>query len=124
MNFERWSTRWLNDIDDPDHQRLLRTYLLWRLHRDLSARAQSGPLSYNSVAGCRNRANADLRWLSWLADHERSVSTVTQADLDAWLTTASNPRGADDFIRWAARHRRSSLPWFDRVSSRKRMPAG
>ena len=66
-NFERWSVRFLEVIGDPEHRRLLRTYLVWRHHRDLVDRAQDGPLAYSWVAGCRNRANAGLRWLSWLA---------------------------------------------------------
>jgi len=103
-NFERWSSRFLEAIDDPGHQRLLRTYLGWRHHRDLSARAENSPLPYSSVAVCRDRANAGLRWLRWLADRGSSVSTVNQTDLDAWFATAANPRVADDFIRWAERH--------------------
>lgn len=105
MAFERWTVRWLAAIDDPDQQRLLRTYLLWRHHRDLSARGETGPLTYSAVAVCRSRANAGLRWLRWLADHDCTVATVTQADVDLWSATASNPKAADDFIAWAARHR-------------------
>lgn len=105
MAFERWTIRWLAAIDDLDQQRLLRTYLLWRHHRDLSARAESAPLTYSAVSCCRSRANAGLRWLRWLADHDCTVVTVTQAHVDEWLATASNPRAADDFIVWAARHR-------------------
>jgi len=103
-NFERWSARWLAAIDDPEHQRVLRTYLRWRHHRDLSARAENAPVPYSSVAVCRHRANAGLRWLRWLADHGSSVRTLDQSILDAWFATASNPRAAEDFIRWAQRH--------------------
>ena len=72
-NFERWSVRWLDAIDDPEHQRLLRTYLVWRHHRDLAARAATGPLPYSTVAVCRSKANAGLRWLRWLADRGGTV---------------------------------------------------
>ncbi len=109
-NFERWSVRFLEVIGDPEHRRLLRTYLVWRHHRDLVDRAQDGPLAYSWVAGCRNRANAGLRWLSWLATRGRTVATVAQSDLDAWFATASNPRSAEDFIRWVGRlNRRPTL---------------
>ena len=66
-NFERWSARWLAAIDDLEQERLLRTYLGWRHHRDLAARAENGPLPYSAVATCRARANTGLRWLRWLA---------------------------------------------------------
>lgn len=107
-NFERWSVRFLKAIDDAEHQRLLRTYLMWKLHRELTVRAANGPLSYSTVAVCRSKANAGLRWLRWMADRGGTVETVTQADLDAWFATASNPWSAADFICWAGRLSQSS----------------
>jgi len=105
MAFERWTVRWLDAIDDPGHQRLFRTYLTWQHHRDLVARAETGPLAYGTVATCRSRANSGLRWLRWVADRGRTIATVTQADMDLWMFTESNPTAANSFIAWAIRHR-------------------
>ncbi|MGD0881691.1 MAG: hypothetical protein ABSB09_09010 [Acidimicrobiales bacterium] len=104
MAFERWTLRWLDAIDDPRHQRLLRTYLLWHHHRDLVARAEAGPLSYATVAVCRSNANSGLRWLQWITRRGRTVATVTQTDIDLWMSTASNPAAAKEFVTWAIRH--------------------
>jgi hypothetical protein len=121
-NFERWSARWLAAIDDPEHQRLLRTYLRWRQHRDLSARGENGPVPYSSVSVCRDRANAGLSWLRWLAEHGSSVRTLNQSVLDTWFATAANPRAAEDFIRWAQRHSHCPKLKFPKYSSAS--PAG
>jgi hypothetical protein len=105
MAFERWSMRWLDAIEDRDHRRLLRIYLTWHHHRDLVARAETGPLSYGTVATCRSTANSGLRWLRWIAQHGRTIATVTQADIDLWMCTACNPASAKAFVTWAMRLR-------------------
>jgi hypothetical protein len=105
MAFERWTVRWLDAIDDPDHRRLFRTYLTWHHHRDLVARAETGPLTYSTVARCRSLANSGLRWLRWVTDRGHTIATVTQAEMDLWMFTASNPTAPNSFIAWAIRHR-------------------
>jgi len=104
--YERWEIERLDSIDDGDDRQQIRAYLRWRHHRELSARAQVAPLTASMVAVARQRTNAGLTLLAWLRARHSTLAQCTQSDLDAWFATATNPRGANDFIVWAIRHQR------------------
>ncbi|MGH2969815.1 MAG: hypothetical protein ACRDK0_12235 [Solirubrobacteraceae bacterium] len=104
LAFERWATGRLVGADDPD-RRLIQLYLRWRHLRELTARAETGPLTQGATATARSRTNAGIRLLDWLRGRGQALRTCTQADIDAWYSTASHPHGGDDFLNWAIRHR-------------------
>jgi integrase len=106
MAFERWETRRLATIDDPADRQTIRVYLRWRHHRELTARAASGPLTALHIMTARNHTNSGLRLLSWLRERNVTLAECTQADLDAWFATVTNAVRATDFLRWAMRHQR------------------
>lgn len=103
--FQRWTVSRLETIEDPNDRQLVRTYLRWHHHRDLSARAAVGPLPSTVVARARAKTNSGLALLAWLRSRGVSLGQCRQADLDAWLSSGSNPRQALDFLTWAIRHR-------------------
>jgi hypothetical protein len=104
LAFQRWAASRLDTVDALDH-RVIRLYLRWRHQRELSARADAGPLPAAAVATARFRINAGIRLLSWLRTRGVTPEGCTQADLDGWYANASNPHAADDFLTWAIRHR-------------------
>jgi hypothetical protein len=104
LAFQRWAVGRLTDVNDLD-RRLIQLYLRWRHLRELTARAETGPLTQGTTATARARTNAGIRLLGWLRDHAEPLQTCTQANIDAWYSTASHPHGADDFLNWAIRHR-------------------
>lgn len=105
LAFERWAADRIDSVEDDGDRQLIRLYLRWRHHRELAARATAGPLPGAAVATARARTNAGLRLLAWLRAHEGRLGTCTQAEVDAWYATGSNPAGASDFLTWAIRHR-------------------
>lgn len=105
LAFERWAAARLAKVDESD-RRLVQLYLRWRHQRELTARAETGPLSYGSTATARARTNAGIRLLGWLRGRGTALDRCSQAELDAWYATTSHPHGADDFLNWAIRHRR------------------
>jgi integrase len=106
MAFERWETRRLATIDDPADRQIIRVYLRWRHHRELTARAAAGPLTAPMTFTARRRVNSGLELLSWLRERNVTLAECTQASLDAWFATVTNAVNATDFLRWAMRHQR------------------
>ena len=103
---------WLNSFAGalPPHQaRVIRPFAEWQILRDARRRAARG----RYTAGAATRDRGDIRvaaeFLSWLDASKLSLSTVTQEDLDLWLTThPTRRRGAGPFIRWTAARRLTS----------------
>lgn len=104
LAFQRWAAARLVEVDERD-RRLVQLYLRWRHERELVARAETGPLSYEVTATARARTNAGIRLLSWLRGRGTMLDRCNQAEVDTWYATASHPHGADDFLNWAIRHR-------------------
>ncbi len=119
LAFQRWAASRLDTVDDRD-RRLIRLYLRWRHQRELTARADVGPLPAAAVATARFRINAGIRLLTWLRTRRVTPEECTQADLDGWYAHASNPHAADDFLTWAIRHRH--CPPLQLPSRRKASP--
>lgn len=104
LAFQRWANSRLTDLDDPD-RRIIQLYLRWRHLRELTARAETGPLTPGATTTARARTNAGIRLLDWLRGRGLALQTCTQTDIDAWYSAESHPHGADDFLNWAIRHR-------------------
>lgn len=104
LAFQRWAADRLPGVDDPN-RRLIKLYLRWRHLRELTARAETGPLTQAATATARSRTNAGIRLLDWLRGRGQVLQTCTQTDIDTWYSTASHPHGANDFLNWAIRHR-------------------
>ncbi|MFD8916093.1 hypothetical protein [Streptomyces sp. NPDC059575] len=84
-----WLERTLIDRSAA-HTRLVHPYTHWVLLRQARTRASKGLTTASSWGRIRGRVTLILSFLDWLDDHQLTLATLTQADLDQWLT--SGPR--------------------------------
>jgi hypothetical protein len=100
MLFERWSRQRLAAHDDGPDSRLLRQFLTWHQLPQLHAAQRQAPLS----PGARNYAAEAFsqaeQLLDWLHQHDLSLATLSQHDLDRWNVQRQD-RAAQVFLRWA-----------------------
>src|SRR5581483_1578631 len=115
---ERWITATITARTGPDQQQLLHRYAVWHLLRRLRGRTSGPGASLEQVSGIRTHVTTAIGLLDWLTEHQLTLATADQGDLDTWLTEAKIPyRGAAaDFIRWAHKQKLTSLelpaiPW-------------
>ncbi|MFE7834930.1 hypothetical protein ACFU53_02305 [Streptomyces sp. NPDC057474] len=98
-------TPWLERIlcDRPAaHARLVHPYTHWVLLRQARHRASKGLTTASSWGRIRGRVTLILSFLDWLDEQQLTLATVTQNNLDHWLT--SGPRRRHDirsFLTWA-----------------------
>lgn len=100
---ERWIAGAVQPCPDPDRRRLLRHYAHWHLLRRLRTRNRGKPLTDGQASSIRVRLRGAIVLLDWLADHQRSLTTATQADIDQWLASgqATHRRQISGFLNWA-----------------------
>ena len=105
--FESWTHHRLTTIDDPAAAGEIERYLSWRQARVLRIRAAAGRLPAQAANTARDQTDAAVRFLCFLRlERGHSLGELTQADVDEWFSTASNPQGARDFIIFAIKRRR------------------
>lgn len=105
--FEAWTQHRLATIDDPAARGEIERYLSWRQARVLRIRAEAGPLPAQAANTARDQTDAAVRFLFFLGnDRHRTLVELTQADVDDWFSSASNPGGARDFLVFAIGRRR------------------
>jgi hypothetical protein len=86
------------------HAQLVRSYAIWYLlHR---ARRARRPLTKSGAARIRYRVRVALEFLAWIDAHGHDLTTMTQGDIDKWLTDGkSRHQEIRPFLHWTA-HRR------------------
>lgn len=94
----------------PQRQRLLHRYLVWHLVRRLRSRNNGRPTSRQQALRIRNHARAASAFLDWLATHNLTLGSCTQADLDRWVTDDAGAYRFEtgNFIRWARTNKLTS----------------
>lgn len=100
----RWTGDLLAGITRPADRLVVAAYANWRVLRRLRRRAEqtTGPHTPTRRARTQLRATVDL--LDWLATHDQTLATTSQADIDGWLATGPAAGEARDFLLWAAEH--------------------
>lgn len=104
--FESWRGRRLASIEDPEVRREVGLYLAWRHSRNLAVRAEAGRLSAGVANLARDHTDAAVRFLTFLSERGQALAELSQADVDCWFSTATNPMIAVDFLAFAMAHRR------------------
>lgn len=98
--FELWLDSALAEIPDPGEQRTVTQYARWRHLRALRRNtmpSRSGQLSWRrlEIAGI-------IELLEWIHTRGGSLVSLTQADVDEWLTGGRRPF-LHHFLTWTAR---------------------
>jgi hypothetical protein len=100
--FARWSATAVSGITDLADRKTVRSYVTWHHLRLLRQRAQARPVTWGQMEGHRQETRAALQLLTWLREHDRTLSTCTQRDIDQWLADGpTTNRCARSFLRWA-----------------------
>jgi hypothetical protein len=101
---QAWFDAAMIEVDDPDEQRMLRSYLTWTHLRRL--RTSGTPVTAASIHSIRNEIKSAIKLLTWLHHRGQSLRTCNQAALDAWcLLGGRMPHRARQFITWCADRR-------------------
>jgi hypothetical protein len=108
---ERWIARTIEQRNEAEQRQLLHRYAVWHLLRRLRSRNNGAHATHSQVVTVKRHINAAIALLDGLAAQHRTVATARQGDLETWLTSndASHRREAGHFVRWANRHKLTSL---------------
>lgn len=108
---ERWITSVVADRCDPDERQILHRYALWHVLRRLRGRLKGAGTTHEQVVAAQRVIKAARNLLDWLTDHQLTLATAGQGDLEAWLLAAkpSYRIDAGNFVRWAKTHKLTQL---------------
>jgi hypothetical protein len=120
LHFESWLTRRLAETGTDPHERLLRRFATWEQLPRLRARAARRPLTSASRRFASEQFTAARAFLTWAADHGRTLGTCGQADLDAWYAShrEHDRRTVRAFLAWAMTGRH--MPRLDLPAQQRR----
>lgn len=99
---EAWIAAQTAMVTNAEDRHLVTTFATWWVLRRRRARRSRNPAA--SVGQDHATILWAIRLLGWLRDHDLTIGSCTQADIDLWL--ASGPpsrRDARIFLRWARR---------------------
>lgn len=99
---ERWSRDVLGAIDPPADRRLVQAYLTWRILRRLRRRSETGPGPRTPTGHARHQVHTVTAFLSWLRQHDLTLASCRQSDMETWLATSPSAYDVRDFLTWAA----------------------
>jgi hypothetical protein len=108
---ERWIEHTLTEYGDPEQRQLLHRYAVWHLLRRLRQRTSTAHVTHAQAVTVKRHIKAAIALLDGLAAHGHTLDGARQGDLAAWLISdqASHRRDAGHFVRWANRHKLTSL---------------
>jgi hypothetical protein len=108
---ERWTAWVIAERPDPGQQQLLHRYAVWHVTRRLRARLRGAHATHGQVVAAQRNIRAAIALLGWLTARDLTLATAGQGDLEQWLATAQATHRTDagNFVRWARRHKLTSL---------------
>ncbi|CAL9669568.1 hypothetical protein SUDANB2_07341 (plasmid) [Streptomyces sp. enrichment culture] len=99
-----WLERTLTPLP-AQHRRTLRIYAEWSLLRRARRRATQGRFTPGSAASIRNAVRSTAAFLTWLDEHDIPLASLTQSDIDMWLSEKRDRQHIRLFLRWAHQRR-------------------
>jgi hypothetical protein len=111
VRLQRWVERTIAQRTDPEQRQLLHRYAVWHVLRRLRRRLGGADATHRQLVNARRDLQAAVVLLDWLSDHDLTVGTAGQGDLERWLTreNATHRREAGHFVRWARKQKLTSL---------------
>ena len=106
---ERHTAATVASIDRVEDRSTVAAFATWRVLRRVRRRADHNTTERTAIRHARTQVTGAVRFLDWLAGHDLSLGTCTQADLEVWLTTGpASRRDVHDFVEWTAARKLSS----------------
>lgn len=103
---EHWIPRVTARVENGAERRIVHSFATWHHLRRLRRLAQVRPLTYQGTIGARRDVRAAVQLLTWLHEHDSTLSTATQPDIDLWIDKGPGERyAARTFVSWAVQHR-------------------
>lgn len=99
-----WLERTLTPLP-AQRRRTLHIYAEWALLRRARRRAARGRFTPAGAAAVRNAIRCTAAFLTWLDDHDILLASLTQGDIDTWLSERRDRRHVRMFLRWAHERR-------------------
>lgn len=100
--FEHWLQQKLACIPDQAVRHPLEQFCTW--HHLRRMRRKSGQDLHASVHSSKQEITETSKFLLWLAEHDRTIGTCRQTDLDQWLAEGPTTRYLiRTFIVWASK---------------------
>jgi hypothetical protein len=97
-------TPWLRDLLatlPKEHADLIDRFARWQLLRRLRLLAERDKVTRSGVQAARAAVLGAARLLAWLDEHNTTIATVTQAQLDAYLVRyPGREHGIQAFLAW------------------------
>jgi hypothetical protein len=100
-------TPWLDDLLltlPPEHARVIEPFARWRVLRHLRNKAAHDELTKGAIQGARTNVRAAIALLAWLNEHNLTITSATQADLEHYLTRGrvrTTTNNIHQFVNWA-----------------------
>lgn len=108
IGIERWLATATSDLD-PDDRKLVQAFATWNQLGRLRRRLAGRPASQEQVTAVRANIREALRLLAWLREHNRTLATCTQYDLDIWIDEGASTRlHSRTFVRWAVANKHAT----------------
>jgi hypothetical protein len=102
--FQRAAGRLLDRVADSEQRTQLRAFATWQLQHQLLRRERRGLTTRSSARHETGLLRAAVKLTLWAQDEDVGLAELTQADLDAWITTAPSARRTlGDFLDWSTR---------------------
>lgn len=98
--FETWVTETLDEIVDVSERRQITQYARWRHLRQL--RKNTMPLRSGQLSWRRIELQGIIELSDWVRGRGGSLASLSQADLDEWLTSGPRPH-LHHFVNWASK---------------------
>jgi len=99
---ERWSSDALGAINPTADRQLARSYLTWRILRQLRRRSENSPSPRTPAGHARHQVHAVIAFLTWLRQNNLTLASCRQADVETWLATSPSAYDVRHFLTWAA----------------------
>lgn len=104
--FQHWSTQALTRVELPEHREVIERFVRWRWH-PLRRMNQMDTITQGTFLRSKQTVTVAINLLNWLGRRDRSLTLLSQADLDEWQATGPTTREiASRFLSWA---RKSNL---------------
>jgi hypothetical protein len=98
--FEQWLQQRLDSIGDPKVRRPLEQFATW--HHLRRIRRRVGQELRGAVLTSKQEITEVGRFLAWLAERDKTITTCGQGDVDEWLASGPTTRHAiRTFIVWS-----------------------